>query len=59
MGVIQSFSNKKTEQLYAGKLKKGFPAQLKHRAMLKLDQLAAANTLDDLRLPRATGSNRY
>ncbi len=49
--MIQSFANKQTERIYKGTLKKGFPADLLKRATVKLDQIDAANTLDDLRLP--------
>lgn len=49
--MIQEFADKKTERLFEGSLKKGFPADLMNRALVKLDQLDAALSLDDLRLP--------
>jgi proteic killer suppression protein len=49
--VIQDFADKKTEKLYEGTLKKGFPQDIMDRAITRLDQLDAAITLDDLKLP--------
>lgn len=51
LSVIQEFADKKTEKLFEGTLKKGIPADIIDRAMIKLDQLDTAATLDDLRLP--------
>jgi proteic killer suppression protein len=49
--MIQEFADKRTEKLFEGTLKKGFPTDLIGRATVKLDQLDSALTLDDLRLP--------
>ena len=49
--MIQDFADKKTEKLYEGTLKKRFPQDIMDRAITRLDQLDAAITLDDLKLP--------
>jgi len=53
--VIKSFNCKKTGQVFEGKSPKGFPSQILHRSIVKLDQLNNAMSLDDLRIP---ASNR-
>lgn len=49
--MIQSFADKRTEQVFHGKCPKGFPASIFRRAEMKLDRLQAAEALDDLRIP--------
>ena len=49
--MIKSFKSKKTEQVFQGKIPKGFPSQIARRSIVKLDQLNNAMTLDDLRIP--------
>jgi proteic killer suppression protein len=52
--VIVSFADRATEALYLGesrRLSKGFPADLRRAALRKLDMLAAATDLKDLRAP--------
>jgi toxin HigB-1 len=52
--VIVSFADRATEALYQGtarRLAKGFPADLRRAALRKLDMLAAAVELKDLRAP--------
>ena len=50
-GVIESFSDKRTALVFAGRLPKGFPSNIAATSRRKLDQLHAAITLDDLRAP--------
>ena len=52
--MIVSFADRATEALYLGeskRLAKGFPADLRRVALRKLDMLAAAVDLKDLRAP--------
>jgi len=49
--MIENFADKRTERLFEGSLKKGFPQDLMNRAITKLDQLDAADKLTDLELP--------
>ena len=49
--MLESFADKRTEKLFEGSLKKGFPQDLMNRAITKLDQLDSAQTLGDLELP--------
>lgn len=52
--MIVSFADRATEALYLGESKrpaKGFPADLRRVALRKLDMLAAAVDLKDLRAP--------
>lgn len=49
--VIVSFRDKRTKQVYEGKLPKGFPQDLFRRSVVKLDQLQSAAILEDLMIP--------
>jgi len=49
--MIESFADKRTEKLFEGSSKKGFPPDLIRRAITKLDQLDSAQKLGDLELP--------
>jgi len=49
--MIQSFKNSDTEQVFQGKMPKGFPQDIFRRAIVKLDQLHSALILEDLRIP--------
>jgi proteic killer suppression protein len=49
--MIRSFKNALTEAAFEGEARKGFPAHLIKVARRKLQMLAAARVLDDLRLP--------
>lgn len=51
--MIQSTKGKLIEQVLAGKLAKGFPADLFKVAVRKVAMLQAAHVLDDLRVPPA------
>lgn len=51
MVLIKSFRCKKTEQVFQGKMPKGFPIQIFRRSIVKLDQLNNAMILEDLRIP--------
>jgi len=48
--VIENFSDKQTEKLWNGKRHK-FPVEIEDRAANKLSLLAAAVSLDELRIP--------
>ncbi|MFZ5738537.1 MAG: type II toxin-antitoxin system RelE/ParE family toxin [Pseudomonadota bacterium] len=49
--MILSFKDGLTEAAFEGQARKGFPADLLKVARRKLQMIAAARTLDDLRLP--------
>lgn len=49
--MVKSFSCKETEKLYHGIRTKKWDSRIVERATVKLDQLAAAESLDDLRIP--------
>jgi proteic killer suppression protein len=49
--VIKTFTDKYTEELYLSGTSRRFPRDIVKRATRKLEQLNAANTLDDLRIP--------
>ena len=49
--MILSFSDKRTEAVWAGRLPKGFPSDIAEAARRKLRMLDAAVQLDDLRSP--------
>jgi len=49
--MIQSFKNKITEQVFKGFQPRSFPEDLFRRAVIKLDQLHSASSLNDLRIP--------
>lgn len=49
--MIQSFNDKRTEQVFKNEVPKGFPADLLKRARHQLKQLNAANVLEDMKVP--------
>lgn len=49
--MIQEFSCKETEKIWNGKYSKKFPPDMQNRALRKLRQLDAAQTLEDLKNP--------
>jgi len=49
--MISSFANKETEKIYRGKQSKLFPPDIQKRALLRLDRINAAVSVDDLRFP--------
>jgi proteic killer suppression protein len=49
--MIKSFRNALTEAAFEGEARKGFPPDLLKAARRKLQMIAAARILDDLRLP--------
>jgi proteic killer suppression protein len=49
--MIKSFRCKETQKLYNGGKPRKFDSRITSRAIVKLDQLAAADVLDDLRVP--------
>ena len=51
IGVIKSFADKYTQELYLRKKSARLPAELLERAVRRLDAINKAKTIDDLRLP--------
>lgn len=51
-GVIKSFADKRTQELYTTGKAKRFPADIAKRAARKLEYVDLATSLDDLRVPR-------
>jgi len=51
LDVIKSFACKDTEKLFRGKNVRRFDPRIITRAIVKLDQLAAAGDINDLRIP--------
>jgi proteic killer suppression protein len=49
--VIESFSCKETEKIWAGERSKKLPGEIQVRAFVRLRQLHAADLLADLRIP--------
>ncbi len=49
--MIQSFACKETERLFQGMRSRKLPHDIQARAFIKLTQLDAAVTVEDLRLP--------
>jgi proteic killer suppression protein len=49
--MIKSFASKQTKKIWENTSPKGFPADLFRRAVVKLDQIDSAQTLDDMRIP--------
>jgi toxin HigB-1 len=49
--VIKTFADKHTQELYLTGLSRRFPRMIAKRAARKLEQLNAATSLDDLRVP--------
>jgi len=49
--MIKSFGCKETEKIWQGTVSVKLPRDIQDRALRKLRQLDASNTLDDLRIP--------
>ena len=49
--MIKSFRCKETKKLYSGQKTRKFDSRIVSRAIVKLDQLEAASSLEDLRIP--------
>ncbi len=49
--MIRSFSDKETETFYTTGKSRRIPPQIQKRAAMRLTQLNAATSIDDLRLP--------
>ena len=49
--MIRSFRCKETEKVWQGQSSRKFPGDMQDRALRKLRQLDAAQTMDDLRNP--------
>ena len=49
--MIRSFRCRETEKIWSGLKSRSFPGDIQNRALRKLRQLDAAQTLDDLRNP--------
>lgn len=49
--MIQSFADKETESFYLTGRSRRIPVDIHKRAVMRLTQLNAANSVDDLRLP--------
>ena len=49
--MIRSFKSKETERIWSGEKSRDYPSTIQDRALRKLRQLDAAQTLDDLRNP--------
>jgi proteic killer suppression protein len=49
--VIQGYCDRRTQQLAEGQAIRGLPADIQRRAKMRLDRVAAAVSLDDLRVP--------
>ncbi len=49
--MIKSFKCKETEKVWNGLKSRAFPGDIQNRALRKLRQLDAAQTLDDLKNP--------
>lgn len=49
--VIRSFASKDAESLFATEQSRRLPPDIRRRAVVRLNQLHSASTLDDLRFP--------
>ena len=49
--MIQTFATKETAAIFAGLIVRRFPRELVARAHMRLQQINAANTVEDLLLP--------
>jgi toxin HigB-1 len=49
--VNKSYRDKEAEALAHGRFSRRFPAEIQHRAKMRLDRIEAAVELDDLRVP--------
>jgi proteic killer suppression protein len=50
-GMIKTFGDKTTKTIYGGGSPKGIPSDLIRKARIRLNQIAIAVTLSDLRVP--------
>lgn len=51
--MIKTFKCKETEKIFRGKVSKKLPTELRHRALIKLHMIDAAENVSDLRIPPA------
>jgi proteic killer suppression protein len=49
--MIQSFACAETDLVWSGRRSRKLPADIQPRALVKLNMIDAADTLDDLKLP--------
>jgi len=49
--VIRSFADKETERVFKGQYSRRLPVDIQKRAKMRLDRIAAATDLNDLRVP--------
>ncbi|MFL0356019.1 type II toxin-antitoxin system RelE/ParE family toxin [Erythrobacter sp. GH1-10] len=49
--MIQSFADKETERIWSGRRSRKLPADIQSRALIKLNMIDAAETLEDLKSP--------
>lgn len=49
--MIQGYRDRRTQKLAEGQAVRGLPADIQRRAKMRLERLAAAVSLDDLRVP--------
>lgn len=49
--MIQSFADTETERIWSGRRSRKLPSDIQPRALIKLNMIDAAETLDDLKLP--------
>ena len=49
--MIKSFKCKETHKIWEGRKSRSFPKNIQERALRKLRQLDASQTLDDLKIP--------
>ncbi|MGB0910497.1 MAG: type II toxin-antitoxin system RelE/ParE family toxin [Nitrospirales bacterium] len=53
--MIKSFKDKETEKIWNGRYSQKFPSNIQNRALRKLRQLDASQTLADLKNPPGNG----
>jgi proteic killer suppression protein len=56
--VIKSYRDKEVRKIAEGRLSKRLPQSIQRRAKMRLDRIAAATEVDDLRLPPSHGLER-
>ena len=56
--VIKTFADKRTRSLYVNGKERRLPSEIVARALRKLDQIAAAGHLDDLKVPPSNRLHR-
>lgn len=49
--MIRSFADKETERVFKGQYSRRLPVDIQKRAKMRLDRIAAATDLNDLRVP--------